>query len=384
MKIPFLDLKAPYTELRDELDAAYRRVMDSGSYILGQELAAFEKEFAAYCGVKHCVGVGNCFDALRLILKGYGIGDGDEVLVPSNTYIATWLAVSYTGAIPIPVEPDDKTYNIDPSLVERSITHKTKAIIPVHLYGQPADMDPLIEIANKYGLKIVEDAAHAHGATYGGRKAGALGDAAGFSFYPAKNLGAFGDGGAVTTNDDGLADKVRILRNYGSRVKYYNEVQGANSRLDELQAAFLRIKLSKLDEWNERRSEIAFMYIDRLRDVGIILPEVVRGLKSSWHLFVIRHADRDKLRRYLDKIDIGTLIHYPVPPHLSDAYKSLCRGRYDLPIAESLAKSVLSIPIGPHISTAEVDKIIDSIKKFVVGAGTKASGSSRIRSSGRN
>ena len=384
MKIPFLDLKAPYTELRDELDAAYRRVMDSGSYILGQELAAFEKEFAAYCGVKHCVGVGNCFDALRLILKGYGIGDGDEVLVPSNTYIATWLAVSYTGAIPIPVEPDDKTYNIDPSLVERSITHRTKAIIPVHLYGQPADMDPLIEIANKYGLKIVEDAAHAHGATYGGRKVGALGDAAGFSFYPAKNLGAFGDGGAVTTNDDGLADKVRILRNYGSRVKYYNEVQGANSRLDELQAAFLRIKLSKLDEWNERRSEIAFMYIDRLRDVGIILPEVVGGLKSSWHLFVIRHADRDKLRRYLERIDIGTLIHYPVPPHLSDAYKSLCRGRYDLPIAESLAKSVLSIPIGPHISTAEVDKIIDSIKKFVVGAGTKASGSSGIRSSGRN
>jgi len=384
MKIPFLDLKAPYTELRDELDAAYRRVMDSGSYVLGQELAAFEKEFAAYCGVKHCVGVGNCFDALRLILKGYGIGDGDEVLVPSNTYIATWLAVSYTGAIPIPVEPDDKTYNIDPSLVERSITHKTKAIIPVHLYGQPADMDPLIEIANKYGLKIVEDAAHAHGATYGGRKVGALGDAAGFSFYPAKNLGAFGDGGAVTTNDDGLADKVRILRNYGSRVKYYNEVQGANSRLDELQAAFLRIKLSKLDEWNERRSEIAFMYIDRLRDVGIILPEVVGGLKSSWHLFVIRHADRDKLMRYLERMDIGTLIHYPVPPHLSDAYKSLCRGRYDLPIAESLAKSVLSIPIGPHISAAEVNKIIDSIKKFVVGAGTKASGSSGIRSSGRN
>ena len=384
MKIPFLDLKAPYTELRDELDAAYRRVMDSGSYILGQELAAFEKEFAAYCGVKHCVGVGNCFDALRLILKGYGIGDGDEVLVPSNTYIATWLAVSYTGAIPIPVEPDDKTYNIDPSLVERSITHKTKAIIPVHLYGQPADMDPLIEIANKYGLKIVEDAAHAHGATYGGRKVGALGDAAGFSFYPAKNLGAFGDGGAVTTNDDGLADRVRILRNYGSRAKYYNEVQGSNSRLDELQAAFLRVKLSKLDEWNERRSEIAFMYIDRLRDVGIILPEVVGGLKSSWHLFVIRHADRDKLMRYLERMDIGTLIHYPVPPHLSDAYKSLCRGRYDLPIAESLAKSVLSIPIGPHISAAEVNKIIDSIKKFVVGAGTKASGSSGIRSSGRN
>ena len=384
MKIPFLDLKAPYTELRDELDAAYRRVMDSGSYILGHELAAFEKEFAAYCGVKHCVGVGNCFDALRLILKGYGIGDGDEVLVPSNTYIATWLAVSYTGAIPIPVEPDDKTYNIDPSLVERSITHRTKAIIPVHLYGQPADMDPLIEIANKYGLKIVEDAAHAHGATYGGRKVGALGDAAGFSFYPAKNLGAFGDGGAVTTNDDGLADRVRILRNYGSRAKYYNEVQGSNSRLDELQAAFLRVKLSKLDEWNERRSEIAFMYIDRLRDVGIILPEVVRGLKSSWHLFVIRHDDRDKLMMYLERMDIGTLIHYPVPPHLSDAYKSLCRGRYDLPIAESLAKSVLSIPIGPHISAAEVNKIIDSIKKFVVGAGTKASGSSGIRSSGRN
>jgi dTDP-4-amino-4,6-dideoxygalactose transaminase len=384
MKIPFLDLKAARMELRDELDAAYRRVMDSGSYILGQEMAAFEKEFAVYCGVKHCVGVGSCFDALRLILKGYGLGDGDEVLVPSNTYIATWLAVSYAGAVPIPVEPDDKTYNMNPGLVERSITPKTKAIIPVHLYGQPADMDPLIEIANRYGLKIIEDAAQAHGATYGERKVGALGDAAGFSFYPAKNLGAFGDGGAVTTNDDGLADRVRILRNYGSRVKYENEVQGANSRLDELQAAFLRVKLSRLDEWNERRSEIALIYMDRLRDVGIILPVVGKGLKSSWHLFVIRHTERDKLKKYLERDDIGTLIHYPVPPHLSGAYKSLWRGRYDLPVAESLAKSVLSIPIGPHLRTAEVDKIIDSLKRFAVGAGTKVFESGGTKSPGRN
>lgn len=372
MKIPFLDLKAPYIELKDELDTAYFRVMESGWYILGQEVTAFEQEFAAYCGVKHCIGVGNCLDALHLILKGYGIGKDDEILVPSNTYIATWLAVSCAGAVPIPVEPDEKTYNIDPNLVERSITSKTKAIIPVHLYGQPADMDPLIDIARKHGLRVIEDAAQAHGAIYKGRKVGGLGDAAGFSFYPGKNLGALGDGGAVTTNDDELADRVRILRNYGARVKYCNEVRGFNSRLDELQAAFLRVKLRKLDEWNKRRSDIATIYMRRLYDTGaMILPKVMQGVTPVWHLFVIRQPDRDKFQQYLAKNDIGTLIHYPVPPHLSDAYKSICRDQYGLPITESIAESVLSIPIGPHIGSAEIDKITDSIRNFLVGEGTK-------------
>ncbi len=372
MKIPFLDLKAPYVELKDELDAAYRRVVASGSYVLGHEVAAFEQEFADYCGVRHCIGVGSCLDALHLILRGYGIGEGDEVLVPSNTYIATWLAVSCAGAVPIPVEPDEKTYNIDPDRVERSITSKTKAIIPVHLYGQPADMDPLADIANTYRLRVIEDAAQAHGATYEGRKVGSLGDAAGFSFYPGKNLGALGDGGAVTTNDDTLADKVRILRNYGSRVKYYNEVRGFNSRLDELQAAFLRAKLHKLDEWNKRRSEIASRYLDRFRGAaGMTLPEVMHGVNPVWHLFVIRLRDRDGLRQSMDKNDVETLIHYPVPPHLSDAYRSMCSGRYDLPVTESIAESVVSIPIGPHIKSSEIDRIADSVEEFVIRGATR-------------
>ncbi len=275
MQVPFLNIKAQNVELKAELEAAYTRVMDSGWYILGKEVEAFEAEFASYCGVKYCVGVGNGLEALHLILRAYGIGEGDEVIVPANTYIATWLAVSYAGATPAPVEPDEKTFNINPELIEKAITKKTKAILPVHLYGQCADMDAINEIAKRRGIKVIEDAAQAHGALYKGRKAGSLGHAAGFSFYPGKNLGAIGDAGAVTTNDGELAEKIRLLRNYGSKVKYYNEVKGFNSRLDEMQAAFLRVKLKRLDEWNSRRMQIAKRYFEALKEcAGLGLPYV--------------------------------------------------------------------------------------------------------------
>src|SRR5580765_1653123 len=263
MKVPFLDFVGPYEELKAELDDAYFRFMRSAWYVLEREVEAFEQEFAFYCGVKHCVGVGNGLEALHLTLRAYGIGEGDEVIVPSNTYIATWLAVSYADATPVPVEPNPQTYNLNPDLIEAAVTSRTKAIMPVHLYGQPADMDPMLAIARKYGLKVIEDNAQAQGARYKGRRTGSLGDAAGNSFYPGKNLGAFGDAGAVTTDDPMLADKVRTLRNYGSKKKYYNDFKGYNSRLDELQAAFLRVKLKKLDEWNHRRRAIAQLYLSR-------------------------------------------------------------------------------------------------------------------------
>lgn len=363
MKIPFLDLKAPYFELKDEFDQAYKRVMESGSYILGKECQAFEEEFADYCGTKYCIGVGNGLDALHIILRAYGIGEGDEVIVPANTYIATWLAVSYTGAKPIPVEPDEKTYNINPILIEQAITERTKAIIAVHLYGQPADIDSINYLAKKYNLKVIEDAAQAHGAKYKGRRAGSLGDAAGFSFYPGKNLGAIGDGGAITTNDPVLAEKVKVLRNYGSRVKYYNEVKGFNSRLDELQAALLRVKLSKLDEWNKRRSEITNKYLEGLQNCNkITLPYVPEWADPSWHLFIVRYSKRDELQSYLSKNNIDTLIHYPIPPHLSEAYTDMGYKIGDFPITEQITKSILSLPIGPHISGTDLLEIITKIK----------------------
>jgi dTDP-4-amino-4,6-dideoxygalactose transaminase len=365
MKIPFLDLKAPYLELKNELDEAYKRVMESGWYILGEECEAFEKEFADYCGTKYCIGVGNGLDALHLILRAYGIGRGDEVIVPANTYIATWLAVSYADAKPIPVEPDEKTYNINPGLIEQAITDRTKAIIAVHLYGQPADMDSINALAKKYNLKVIEDAAQAHGAKYKGHRAGSLGDAAGFSFYPGKNLGAIGDGGAVTTNDPVLAENIKVLRNYGSRIKYYNEVKGFNSRLDELQAALLRVKLSKLDEWNQRRSKVARIYLQELKNCNdLIMPYVPEWVEPSWHLFVVRSQKRDDLQSYLFKNDIGTLIHYPVPPHLSEAYADMNYKIGDFPITEKIAKSVLSLPMGPHISDIEISEIRTKIERY--------------------
>lgn len=357
MSISFLDLKAPYIELKEELDEAYHRVMESGWYILGSEANAFEAEFATYCEAKHGVGVGNGLDALHLILRAMGIGSGDEVIVPANTYIATWLAVSYVGATPVPVEPDEKTYNINPVLIESAITEKTKAILPVHLYGQPADMDSINEIARRHELKVIEDAAQAHGAKYKGKKVGGLGDAAGFSFYPGKNLGALGDGGAVVTNDAELADRVRILSNYGSKIKYHNEIQGFNSRLDELQAAFLRVKLAKLDEWNARRRDAAKFYLQELSEViELILPNVPEWCTPIWHLFVVRHPRRDELQKHLHSAEISTLIHYPIPPHQSKAYRNMFSAT-QYPLTEVFAKTVLSLPIGPHLDTGQLGLI---------------------------
>lgn len=361
--IPFLDLKTPHIELRPQLEAAFERVLDSGWYIQGNELKQFEKEFAAYCEAEHCIGVGNGLDALHLILRAYNIGEGDEVIVPSNTYIATWLAASYAGATPIPVEPNERTYNIDPSCIEAAITPRTKAIMVVHLYGQPADMDAIKAIAKKHNLKVIEDAAQAHGARYKGKRVGTLGDAAGFSFYPGKNLGAIGDGGAVTTNDAVLAEKIRMLGNYGSTVKYRNEVKGYNSRLDELQAAFLREKLHKLDEWNDRRKAIAKEYLSQLNGCNLILPFVPEWADPVWHLFVVRCQQRENLQKYLQAQGVGTMIHYPIPPHLQAAYSELGYKRGDFPIAEVIHNEVLSLPIGPHMNGAE-KTVVDNIKMW--------------------
>lgn len=364
MKVPFLDIRSTYIELKGELDEAYNRCMNSGWYLLGHEVESFEAEFAAYCGASHCVGVGNCLDALHLILRAAGIGAGDEVIVPSNTYIATWLAVSYAGATPVPVEPDPVTYNIDPNRIEAQITARTKAILAVHLYGRPADMGAIREIASRYSLKVFEDAAQAHGASLGGVRVGALSDAAGFSFYPGKNLGAFGDGGAVVTNDEEIAEKVRLLRNYGSRKKYHNEVRGYNSRLDELQAAFLRVKLRYLAEWNWRRHAVANAYQSALQDVGLVLPVQSVGIDSSWHLYVVQCDDRVRLQQSLTQRGVGTLVHYPIPPHLSDAYAEQFQC-HRFSVCEGLAQRVLSLPIGPHMSTYDVEFVVDAVRSAV-------------------
>jgi dTDP-4-amino-4,6-dideoxygalactose transaminase len=361
MTIPFLDLKAAYLELKDEIDAAYQRVMNSGWYILGSEVALFEKEFAEYCGVEHCVGVGNGLEALHLILRALDIGEGDEVIVPANTYIASWLAVFYCGATPVPVEPDERTYTLNPDLIPRALTKRTRAIMPVHLYGLTADMDPINEIARRHGLRVIEDAAQAHGARYKGKRAGNLSDAAGFSFYPGKNLGAFGDAGAVVTNDREIADKVRVLRNYGSRVKYHNETIGFNSRLDEMQAAILRVKLPVVDRWNERRRAVAARYLEGLQGLGLGLPIVPLWAEHIWHLFIVRSPQRDKLREELESAGIGTMIHYPVPPHLQPACSALGLGPGSFPLTEAIHREVLSLPIGPHLSLGDVDTIIDAV-----------------------
>ena len=368
VSIPFLDMRAQYVELKEEFDHAYQRVMDSGWYILSDEVRAFEQEFAEFVGVEHCVGVGNGLEALELILMAYGIGAGDEVIVPANTYIASWLSVSYVGAIPIPVEPDPETSNIDAARILQSITKRTKAIMPVHLYGQPTEMTEIWRLAEQHGLRIVEDSAQAHGVSYMDRMAGNLGSAAAFSFYPTKNLGAFGDAGAVTTNDDELADKVRVLRNYGSRSKYFNEVKGHNSRLDPLQAAFLRVRLKYLDEWNRRRERIANEYLERLPGLpGLGLPKTAPNTKHGWHLFVVTHPNRDRLKSYLEEHGINTLIHYPLPPHLSEAYADLGYKAGDFPVTEKLAESVLSLPIGPHLQLEQANCVIERIREFCLG-----------------
>lgn len=361
-EVPFLDLKAPHKELETELAEAYNRVMSSGWYVLGQEVQLFEQEFAEFCEAKHCIGVGNGLEALHLSLLALGIGDGDEVIVPANTYIATWLAASSCGARPVPVEPKMGSFNLDPDKIEDAITARTKAILPVHLYGIPADMDAITDIARRYDLKVVEDAAQAHGARYKGRRVGGLGSAAGFSFYPGKNLGAVGDGGAVVTNDDVVAERIRVLRNYGSKVKYHNECKGYNSRLDELQAAFLRVKLKRLDEWNKRREDIAGYYLENLRGCSLLLPEVPTWSQGAWHLFVVRSAHRDRLQKYLADMGVGSLIHYPIPPHLSDAYNEEGLSKGDFPLTEQMANEVLSLPIGPHLGGSE-QRVVEAIFK---------------------
>jgi dTDP-4-amino-4,6-dideoxygalactose transaminase len=363
MRVPFLDLGSAYEELKTQLDAAYQRVAASGWFIMGPELDEFERAFAAYCGAKHCIGVGNGLDALHLAMRATGIGPGDEVIVPSNTFIATWLAVTSTGATPVGVEPDPRTYNLDPTCLDQAITSRTRAIVPVHLYGQPAAMDEINAIASKHSLTVIEDAAQAHGARYRGKKAGTLAKAAAFSFYPGKNLGALGDAGAVVTDDDAFADAIRVLRNYGSRVKYHHESAGYNTRLDPLQAAFLRAKLPLLDDWNARRRRVAAQYVDGLRYVqDLILPIVAEQTEPVWHLFVIRHPRRDALQDHLRERGIDTLIHYPIPPHRSGAYAGMAQSQF--PIAEEIARSVLSLPMGPHLSASQLHYVVDCVRRF--------------------
>lgn len=368
VSIPFLDLGAAYRELRAPIDEAIQRVLESGCYILGPEVEAFEQEYAAYCGAQHCVGVGNGLDALQLGLLALGVGAGDEVIVPSNTCIATWLAVSRCQATPVPVEPQLTTYTMDPARIEQAITLRTRVILPVHLYGQPADMDPILAIARRHGLKVLEDGAQAHGAFYKGRRLGAHGDAVAWSFYPSKNLGALGDGGAVTTQDALVAERIRVLRNYGSRVKYENEVQGANSRLDPLQAAILRVKLARLDAWNARRRAIAACYQRGLAGCGLSLPQVPQWAEPAWHLYVVRHPRRDALHSALGQEGIGTLMHYPIAPHRQPAYRQACWGPDAFPLARWMADEVLSLPMGPHLSMAQAEQVVAGLVALSPGA----------------
>lgn len=359
--LPFLDVRALNLRHAAALRAALDRVLDSGVYILGPELEAFEREFAAYCGAAHCVGTGCGLDALQLVLRGWDIGPGDEVIVPANTYVATWLAVTHAGATPVPVEPRLDTYNIDADRIEAAITDRTRAVIAVHLYGQPADMDPVCAVARRHGLRILEDAAQAHGARYKGRRAGSLGDAAAFSFYPSKNLGALGDGGAVVTGDPVLADRLRRLRNYGSATKNRHEEPGFNSRLDELQAAFLRVKLGTLNEENDARRALASRMTLGLAGRGIALPEVPEWAEPAWHQYVVRHPERDELMRRLADEGIGSLIHYPTPPHLQPAFAATPVGRAHLPLSERIHREVFSLPLNPSMTEGDVERIVRAL-----------------------
>nr|WP_211169247.1 DegT/DnrJ/EryC1/StrS family aminotransferase [Aromatoleum toluvorans] len=361
-----MDLKSPYLELKSEIDDAIARVVGSGWYIGGPEVDQFDADYAAYCETTHAVSVANGLDALHLALLAMDVGPGDEVIVPSNTYIATWLAVNQCGATPVPVEPVDATYNIDPARIEAAITPRTKVILPVHLYGQPADLDPILEIARKHGLQVLEDGAQAHGARYKGRRLGGHGDAVAWSFYPGKNLGALGDGGAITTNDPQIADRIRVLRNYGSRAKYVNEVKGFNSRLDPLQAAVLQVKLRHLDAWNARRKGIAAQYLEGLTGTSLVLPHVPDWADPSWHLFVVRHPQRDALAQRLAAAEIGTLIHYPIPPHRQRAYADAGFADDAFPRAGNMAHEVLSLPIGPHCEREHASRVIESVRKALV------------------
>ncbi|MGB4594899.1 MAG: DegT/DnrJ/EryC1/StrS family aminotransferase [Anaerolineaceae bacterium] len=363
--ILFLDLKAPYLELKEQLDAAYRRVMDSGWYILGEEVEQFEAEFADFCGARHCIGVGNGLEALQLALMAAGIGESDEVIVPSNTYIASWLAVTHVGARVVPVEPRVVTYNINPDLIEQAITTKTKAIMPVHLYGERCEMEQIATIARRHNLLILEDSAQMHLRGQAPFRADGVRSVAAYSFYPGKNLGALGDAGAIVTNDDKLSDQFSVLRNYGCRQKYQNEVRGHNSRLDPLQAAFLRVKLGVLEAWNARRGEIADFYLQELGGLdGLTLPAVASGCVHGWHQFAVRHSHRDALQAWLQEQQIGTLIHYPIPPHLSQAYADHHFTPGQFPIAEEIANTELSLPIGPHLSHQQAERVAEAVRTF--------------------
>ena len=364
MKIPFVSFKPLESELDTELRAAFERVYSSSWYIEGKEDAAFEKSFAEFCGVNYCVGCGNGLDALVLALKALGIGEGDEVIVPSNTYIATALAVTYVGAKPVFVEPRIETFNIDPDKIESAITDKTKVIMPVHLYGQACDMDAIMDIAGRHNLKVVEDCAQAHGATYKGQRVGSFGDAAGFSFYPGKNLGALGDAGAVVTNNEALAKKIRALGNYGSDYKYHHIYKGNNSRLDELQAAFLSAKLHHMDRINEERRRIANRYLNEIHNSKIVLPVVEKDMVPVWHIFGIRCAERDELEKYLNDNGIGTNKHYPISMHLQECYKDLGYKEGDFPIAEEISKTELSLPMYYGMTDEQVNYVIHSINVF--------------------
>ncbi|PWT26236.1 DegT/DnrJ/EryC1/StrS family aminotransferase [Butyrivibrio fibrisolvens] len=364
MKVPFVSFLPMEKELDKELRSAFERVFSRSWYIEGAEDQEFEKAFAEFCSVRFCVGVGNGLDALMLALKALDIGKGDEVIVPSNTYIATALAVTYVGALPVFVEPDIKTFNIDPSKIENAITAKTRAIMPVHLYGQPCDMDPIIKIAKEHGLYVVEDCAQAHGAKYKGRVIGSFGDAAGFSFYPGKNLGALGDAGATVTNNEDLANVIRALGNYGSDYKYHHIYLGNNSRLDEMQAAFLSAKLPHLAKMNEERRKIALKYLEGINNKQIVLPFVPDYAEPVWHIFGIRCDRRAELEKYLNDNGVGTNKHYPIPIHLQECYKDLGYVEGDFPIAEVISKTELSLPMYYGMTEHEIDHVINTVNSF--------------------
>jgi len=362
--VPFLNLKAAYQELSNEIDAAVSRVCGSGWYIGGPEVEQFERSFANYTHSRFCVGVANGLDALTLGLRALEIGVGDEVLVPSNTYIATWLAVSAVGATPVPVEPKLGSFNIEAADMAAYITPRTKAVLPVHLYGMPVDMDAVCVMAKAHDIYVIEDGAQAHGAKVRGKPIGTHGDVVAWSFYPGKNLGALGDGGAITTNDEEIADRVRKLGNYGSSIKYYNDERGANSRLDPIQAAILAVKLKYLDQWNQRRKEVANIYVSAMADLPIQLPRTPAWADAIWHVFVIRSSARNALQEHLRRDGVQTLIHYPLPPHLQRAYRDLNLEKGRLPIAEIYAEQSLSMPIGPHLTLAEVGQVTESVTRF--------------------
>lgn len=362
--IAWSDLTYIHSEIRDEINEAVKNVLDSNWFIMGKELEAFEEEYAQFCGARHCIGVGNGLDALHIILKAYGIGAGDEVIVPANTFVATALAVSYCGATPVLVDPDENTYNIDVTKIEEKITDKTKAIMAVHLYGRVADIDKIYQVAGKYNLKVIEDAAQAHCAVLNGKMTGNLGDAAGFSFYPGKNLGAFGDAGAITTNDDELAKKMRALRNYGSEIKYQHIYKGCNSRLDELQAAMLRVKLKHMEEWTKERQRIAQYYMSNINNPKIKLPNAPAKEQHVWHIFSVFIEDREGLMKHMSDKGIQTLIHYPIPIHMQECYEELGYKEGDYPVAERLAKQEVSIPLWVGMKDEELKAVVEALNSF--------------------